>query len=53
MKFLVITDDATRADLEDAIRHLRDRQAKACIPSTRDEIADEIDELLEAWSVAT
>lgn len=47
MKFLVVTDDADRPALEEAIRHLRARQARAVIPSTRDEIAADVDELLD------
>lgn len=49
MRYLVITDDATRDDLEEAIRNLRAKQQRACIESTRQEIADDIDELLGLW----
>lgn len=49
MKFLVVTDDADRPALEEAMRHLRERQATAVIESTRAEIAAEVDELLEMW----
>lgn len=47
MRFLVITDDATPADLQQAIMHLRKKQRAACIPSTAAEYAADIDELLE------
>ena len=46
MKFLVITDDATLADLEEAIVNLRAKQRQACIASTRDELDRDINELL-------
>jgi hypothetical protein len=49
MSLLVVTDDATRAELEEAIGHLRQRQLRAVIASTKVEIADEIDVLLERW----
>jgi hypothetical protein len=50
MSLLVVTDDATRAELEEAIGHLRQRQLRAVIASTKVEIADEIDVLLERWA---
>lgn len=47
MKFLVIGDDATDDQLHEAIGHLRQRQQRAVIESTRQELADDVDELLE------
>lgn len=49
MKFLVVTDDADRPALEEAMRHLRERQTRAVIDSTRAEIGADLDELLDAW----
>lgn len=47
MRFLVVTDDADRATLEEAISNLRAKQLAAVIQSTRDELAADIDELLD------
>lgn len=52
MTVIRVTDDATRADLAEAIGHLRARQLGAVIPSTAAEIGVEIDALLEAWAKA-
>lgn len=50
---LVITEDSTRADLEEAIGNLRAKQLRCCIPSTAAEVGHVIDELLDAWPDAT
>lgn len=46
-----VTDQSTKAELEEAIRVLRKRQAR--LPrhfvDARDEISDEIDLLVEQW----
>ena len=47
MKYLVITDDATADDLREAITHLRDKQRRAVIQSTRDELDADMGELLD------
>jgi hypothetical protein len=47
MRYLVITDDATADDLREAITHLRDKQRRAVIQSTRDELDADINELLD------
>jgi hypothetical protein len=44
---LVIADDTEPDQVQAAINELRARQRAACIASTRDEIGDAIDELLE------
>lgn len=50
VRFLVITDDADRAQLEEAVAHLRTKQQRCVIASTREEIQADIDELIELWS---
>jgi hypothetical protein len=47
MRYLIVNEDATPAELCEAIANLRIKQRHAVIPSTRDEIGEEIDELLE------
>lgn len=47
MRYLIVTDDADRPTLEEAINNLRDRQRRCVIPSTRDELQADIDELLD------
>lgn len=47
MRFVLIRDNATREDIEEAITALRDKQRRACIASTRAEIGEDIDELLD------
>ena len=51
---LVITDDSTRADLAEAIAHLRTKQRRMPEHWTdrRAEVGEEIDELVAAWLVA-
>lgn len=44
---LVITDDTEPDQLHAAINELRTRQRAACIASTRNEIGDAINDLLE------
>jgi hypothetical protein len=52
VRFLVIRDDASLADIDDALHALRDKQRRAVIASTRDEIGEDIDELLDLRSEA-
>jgi hypothetical protein len=47
MRYLTVEPEATRADLTEAITHLRAKQRRAYIPSTAVEIGQEIDELLD------
>lgn len=47
MRYLVINDNATPEQIREGIRQLRARQLRAVIASTRAELADDIDELLE------
>lgn len=53
MRFLLINDDATADELREAIAHLREKQRRACIQSTRDELNDDINELLDALAART
>jgi hypothetical protein len=46
-RYLVVTDDATPADICEAITNLRAKQRAACIESTRREIGADVDELLD------
>lgn len=52
MALLRITDDSTRAEIEEAIGHLRAKQRRAALETTRAEVQTEIDALLEAWKAA-
>lgn len=52
MSVLRITDDATQADIAEAIGHLRDKQRRAELDTTRAEVQTEIDALLDAWEAA-
>lgn len=47
---LTITEDSTNAELQEAITHLRARQRRCQITSTRDEINETINELLDRLS---
>lgn len=47
MRYILIRDDATLEDIEQALILVRAKQRKACIASTRDEIGEDINELLE------
>ena len=47
MRFLLITDDATADELREAILHLREKQRRAVIQSTRDELDADMSELLD------
>lgn len=46
-KFVLIRDDASLPEIEAALIRVRGKQRRACIPSTRDEIGEDIDELLD------
>ena len=47
---LVLTPDSTRADIEEAIANLRQRQRRCVIASTAAEVGDVIDYLLDQWT---
>jgi hypothetical protein len=47
MRYLIVDDEATADDLREAITHLRDKQRRAVIQSTRDELGQDVDELLD------
>jgi hypothetical protein len=49
---LRITDDSTRPELEEAIGHLRDKQQRAVLETTRAELQVSIDALLDRWAKA-
>jgi hypothetical protein len=51
MRYLVVNDDASADDLREAITHLRAKQRRACIQSTRDELDADISELLDLLAV--
>jgi hypothetical protein len=51
MRFLLVNDDATAAELREAIVHLRAKQLRSCIPSTYEEIGADIDELIDMLAV--
>jgi len=53
MRFILITDDADQPTIDKAIRLLAARKNAACIPSTKDEIQADIDELLERRTALT
>lgn len=50
LRFIAISDDADQATLDAAMIVLSAKKAKACIPSTKDEIQADIDQLLERRS---
>ena len=53
MKHVVVNvDQITRAEIRDVIGRLREKRAKACIQSTRDELDADCDELLDLWPSA-
>lgn len=52
MRHIIVSDDATRATIDQAIAALRAKQRRAVIPSTADEIGEEIDELLDMRKLA-
>lgn len=47
MRYLVVNDDASPDEIREAITNLREKQQRACIPSTAEEIGEDINELLE------
>jgi hypothetical protein len=53
MRYLIVDDEATADDLREAITHLRDKQRRACIQSTRDELDADINELLDLLALAS
>ena len=52
MHYLLIHDDAPRADLEQAMSQLRAKQRACRVGQIRDELGEDIDELLEMWARA-
>ena len=50
MKYLRVTDDSTRADLEQAIGRLRAKRQVVRTSEVRHEIGAEVDELIEMWA---
>lgn len=52
MKYLLLTGDETRHDLETAMQGLRHRQQRAKIPKVRDELDADINELIDRWHTA-
>lgn len=52
MKRIIVSDDATRATIDQAIAALRAKQRRAVIPSTAEEIGEEIDDLLDMREAA-
>ena len=53
MAHVIVTPDSSRVEIEEAVRHLREKQRRCVIPSTANEVGAEIDALLEAWAIAT
>ena len=49
---LVITDDSTRAEIAEAIGHLRAKQVRSTLATTKAEIQVDIDCLLDQWNKA-
>lgn len=50
---IVITEDSTRAELEEAIGYLRAKRATVEDQQVRDEITAAMDALLDRWKAAT
>lgn len=50
VRFLRVTDEVTRPDLEQAIAHLRAKQRRCKMATYRAELAADIDELLDLWA---
>jgi hypothetical protein len=50
MRFVRITDDSTRADLEEAMVHLRAEQKRVMLAECKAEIGADLDELLDMWA---
>jgi len=53
MHFVVIADDARRADIETAMATLTEKAHRACIASTLREIREDQDELVDLWLKAS
>ena len=52
VSLLRITDDSTRAEIAEAITHLRNRQLQATLATTKAEVQVVIDALLDVWAKA-
>lgn len=53
MRYIKITDDATRADIEDAITNLAARRRTCGLIEVQRALGDDIDDLLTLWQQAT
>lgn len=53
MQHIVISDKASRAEIEAAMAALTEKAAHACIPSTLREIRQDQDECVDLWLRAT
>lgn len=52
MRYLRVTDDATREDIAEAIGNLRAKQKACSLAEIREDISADIDELLEMLGTA-
>jgi len=52
VSLLRITDDSTRAEIAEAITHLRAKQRAAELATTKAEVQVVIDALLDVWAKA-
>jgi len=52
MRYLLLTGDETRIDLETAMQGLRHRRTLCQVRSVRDELDADINELIDLWQVA-
>lgn len=52
MRFVRVTDDSTRDDIAEAIGFLRAKRAACCLSDLREEIDEDVDELVELWGKA-
>lgn len=52
LHFVVVTEDSTREDLEQAMTHLRAKARRCKLATYRAEIAEDIDDLIDLWAAA-
>lgn len=52
VRYLILTGDEQRPDLEQAMTGLRHRQSVCQVRSIRDELDADINELIDLWNVA-
>ena len=50
MRFVRVTDDSTPDDIAEAIGFLRAKRAACCLSDMRDEIDEDVDELVALWN---